>query len=60
MCLPLLRYELQPALGVSTMKRGLVRYGVLRCDSVRHPTQNVDRHAEREIQELWDGIEHFH
>jgi 2-keto-3-deoxy-L-arabinonate dehydratase len=59
-CLPLLRYELQPALGVSTMKRNLLRQGVLRSDAVRHPTQNVDRYAEREIQELWDAIEHFH
>ena len=59
-CLPLLRYELQPALGVSTMKRGLVRRGILRCEAVRHPTQAVDRYATAEIETLWEQIEEFH
>jgi 4-hydroxy-tetrahydrodipicolinate synthase len=58
-CLPLLRYELQPALGVSTMKRGLVRRGIIRSEAVRHPTQTFDRYAAREINALWEQIERF-
>jgi dihydrodipicolinate synthase/N-acetylneuraminate lyase len=47
-CLPLLRYELQPALGVSTMKHSLVRRWIFRSATVRHPTVSIDRHSEAE------------
>lgn len=56
-CLPLLRYELQPGLGVSTMKHNLVRRGILRSAAVRHPTLAIDRHAIGEIETLWNQVE---
>ncbi|HEX4488058.1 MAG TPA: dihydrodipicolinate synthase family protein [Terriglobales bacterium] len=58
-CLPLLRYELQPGLGVSTMKTNLVRRGVLKSAVVRHPTLTVDKHAIQEIATLWQQIENY-
>ncbi len=58
-CLPLLRYELQPGLGVSTMKNNLVRRGILKSAAVRHPTLSVDRHAIEEIASLWNQIERY-
>jgi 4-hydroxy-tetrahydrodipicolinate synthase len=39
--LPLIRYELQPGLGVSAAKHNLVAAGVIRSARVRHPTQAV-------------------
>jgi 2-keto-3-deoxy-L-arabinonate dehydratase len=56
MSLPLLRYELQPALGVSTMKHNLVRQGIFRSATVRHPTLEIDRHSPAEIDILWNDI----
>jgi 4-hydroxy-tetrahydrodipicolinate synthase len=46
--LPLIRYELQPGLGVAAAKHNLVAAGVLRSARVRHPTQplNADGLAE--------------
>jgi 2-keto-3-deoxy-L-arabinonate dehydratase len=58
-CLPLLRYELQPALGVSTMKHNLVRRGIFQTATVRHPTLSIDRHSAAEIDTLWNDIEAF-
>jgi 2-keto-3-deoxy-L-arabinonate dehydratase len=40
--LPLLRFELQPGLGVSAMKHNLVAAGVIRCARVRHPTAALE------------------
>jgi 4-hydroxy-tetrahydrodipicolinate synthase len=56
-CLPLLRYELQPGLGVSTMKHNLVRRGVLKSTAVRHPTLAIDKPAIEEVETLWNQIE---
>jgi len=58
-CLPLLRYELQPGLGVSTMKTNLVRRGIFKSAVVRHPTLSVDKHAIQEIDALWNQIERY-
>jgi 2-keto-3-deoxy-L-arabinonate dehydratase len=40
--LPLIRFELQPGLGVSAMKHNLKCAGVIRSSFVRHPTGSVD------------------
>jgi 2-keto-3-deoxy-L-arabinonate dehydratase len=55
-CLPLLRYELQPALGVATMKYNLVRRKLFRSATVRHPTLTLDSHSAAEIDLLWNDI----
>jgi len=56
-CLPLLRFELQPGLGVSTMKHNLVRRGVLKSSAVRHPTLSIDKHGVEEVTTLWNQID---
>ncbi|MBM3724526.1 MAG: dihydrodipicolinate synthase family protein [Acidobacteria bacterium] len=40
--LPLIRYELQPGLGVSAAKHNLAAAGVIRSAAVRHPTQALN------------------
>jgi 4-hydroxy-tetrahydrodipicolinate synthase len=50
--LPLIRYELQPGLGVSAMKHNLVARGVIACARVRQPTLSLDKIAMRELDEL--------
>ena len=41
--LPLIRFELQPGLGVSAMKHNLKAAGVIASSHVRHPTGTVDK-----------------
>ena len=50
--LPLIRYELQPGLGVSAVKHNLVHAGVLRNAVVRHPTRSLDQAGLRELEFL--------
>ena len=50
--LPLIRYELQPGLGVSAMKHNLVHAGVLKNAVVRHPTRSLDESGLRELEAL--------
>ena len=47
--LPLIRFELQPGLGVSAVKHNLVDAGVIRAAYVRHPTRSLDREGHREL-----------
>ncbi len=50
--LPLIRYELQPGLGVSAAKHNLVHAGVLTNAVVRHPTRSLDEAGLRELETL--------
>jgi|HigsolmetaAR201D_1030396.scaffolds.fasta_scaffold12427_2 Dihydrodipicolinate synthase/N-acetylneuraminate lyase len=50
--LPLIRFELQPGLGVSAMKHNLVSRGIIRCARVRHPTATLDADGIRELEFL--------
>lgn len=50
--LPLIRYELQPGLGVSAVKHNLVHAGVLTNAVVRHPTRSLDRQGLSELDAL--------
>ncbi|MDE0100796.1 MAG: dihydrodipicolinate synthase family protein [Bryobacterales bacterium] len=50
--LPLIRFELQPGLGVSAVKQNLVHFGVLDCAAVRHPTRELDAAGLRELKAL--------
>jgi len=47
--LPLLRFELQPGLGVSAMKHNLVQAGVIHCARVRHPTAALEKRSLEEL-----------
>lgn len=50
--LPLIRFELQPGLGVSAMKHNLKVGGVIASTRVRHPTKSIDEESRRELEEL--------
>ncbi len=50
--LPMIRYELQPGLGVSAMKTNLVAEGIIASNAVRSPTRKVDDIGLRELAEL--------
>jgi 4-hydroxy-tetrahydrodipicolinate synthase len=55
--LPMIRYELQPGLGVSVMKQNLVAWGVIASARVRHPTRAVDEIARLEVEQLRADLE---
>jgi 4-hydroxy-tetrahydrodipicolinate synthase len=50
--LPLIRFELQPGMGVSAMKHNLVEAGVIRSARVRHPTASLDARSLAELRSL--------
>lgn len=50
--LPLLRFELQPGLGVSAQKHNLVAAGIISSAHVRHPTASLDRESLDELANL--------
>lgn len=52
--LPLIRFELQPGLGVSAMKHNLKSAGVIASSYVRHPTGSIDKTARAELDFLRD------
>ncbi|MEO8128167.1 MAG: dihydrodipicolinate synthase family protein [Bryobacteraceae bacterium] len=50
--LPLMRFELQPGMGVSAMKHNLAAAGVISSTRVRHPTASLDEQSLRELEFL--------
>ena len=50
--LPLLRFQLQPGLGVSAQKHNLVADGVIACAHVRHPTAALEPESVAELAQL--------
>jgi 2-keto-3-deoxy-L-arabinonate dehydratase len=50
--LPLLRFQLQPGLGVSAQKHSLVAAGVIASARVRHPTAALEQESVRELDLL--------
>jgi len=50
--LPLLRFELQPGLGVSAQKHNLMAAGVIASAHVRHPTASLDEASVAELAVL--------
>ncbi len=50
--LPLLRFQLQPGLGVSAQKHDLVAAGVIASARVRHPTAALDAAGVAELEQL--------
>lgn len=54
--LPLLRFELQPGMGVSAMKHNLKAAGVIACERVRHPTSALDAASAAELAVLRERV----
>ena len=54
--LPLIRFELQPGLGVSAMKHNLVARGIIAGARVRHPTAELDAAGLKELAFLREWI----
>lgn len=50
--LPLIRFELQPGMGVSAVKHNLAARGVISSARVRHPTVSLDAESLRELEVL--------
>ena len=50
--LPLIRFELQPGMGVAAMKHNLMAAGVIRSARVRHPTASLDARSLNELEFL--------
>lgn len=55
--LPLIRFELQPGLGVSAMKNNLVARGIIASARVRHPTASLDARARIELDRLREWVD---
>jgi 2-keto-3-deoxy-L-arabinonate dehydratase len=55
--LPMIRYELQPGLGVSVMKLNLKARGIIDCAAVRPPTKAVDVIGVKEVEELREELD---
>jgi len=55
--LPLIRFELQPGMGVSALKHNLLAAGVIRSTRVRHPAVPLDAESLRELQVLRNHIQ---
>ncbi|HYZ86023.1 MAG TPA: dihydrodipicolinate synthase family protein [Bryobacteraceae bacterium] len=54
--LPLIRFELQPGMGVSAMKHNLLAAGLIRSARVRHPTVSLDENSLRELKFLREWV----
>ena len=55
--LPLIRFELQPGLGVSAMKHNLKTAGVIKYTTVRPPTRSLDGIAVEELQQIVSDLQ---
>lgn len=55
--LPLIRFELQPGLGVSAMKHNLKTAGVIKHTTVRPPTRSLDGIAIEELQQIVSDLQ---
>lgn len=55
--LPLIRFELQPGLGVSAMKHNLKATGVIKHTTVRPPTRSLDGIAVEELQQIVSDLQ---
>jgi 4-hydroxy-tetrahydrodipicolinate synthase len=54
--LPLMRFGLQPGLGVSAAKHDLLAAGVIRCAAVRPPSKTLSRESLKELEFLRNWI----
>jgi 2-keto-3-deoxy-L-arabinonate dehydratase len=54
--LPLIRFELQPGMGVSAMKHDLMAAGVIASARVRQPTTSLDAKSLQELAWLRERV----
>ncbi|MFN0166118.1 MAG: dihydrodipicolinate synthase family protein [Bryobacteraceae bacterium] len=54
--LPLIRYELQPGLGVSVMKHNFKAAGIIASARVRQPTQSIDAEGVKEVETILSDL----
>ena len=54
--LPLIRFELQPGLGVSAMKHNLKAAGVIHHTTIRPPTRSLDPAGVEELQSITSDL----
>ena len=54
--LPLIRFELQPGLGVSVMKHNLKAAGIIEHTTVRPPTRSLDPAGIEELEQILEDI----
>jgi 2-keto-3-deoxy-L-arabinonate dehydratase len=54
--LPLIRFELQPGLGVSAMKHNLKAAGIIKHCTVRPPTRSLDPTSVEELQQILEDL----
>lgn len=54
--LPLIRFELQPGLGVSAMKHNLKAAGIIKHTTVRSPTRSLDGLAAEELRQIMHDL----
>ena len=57
--LPLIRYELQPGMGVAVMKQNLCDAGVIASARTRHPTRTLDATDVAEVRSLRADLDLF-
>jgi 4-hydroxy-tetrahydrodipicolinate synthase len=55
--LPLIRYELQPGMGVAVMKQNLFDAGIIASPRTRHPTKSLDATDIAELRALRAGMD---
>jgi 2-keto-3-deoxy-L-arabinonate dehydratase len=55
--LPLIRYELQPGMGVAVMKQNLFDAGIIASARTRHPTRTLDATDIAEVRGLRAGLD---
>lgn len=55
--LPLVRYELQPGMGVAVMKRNLCDAGIIASARVRHPTRTLDASDIADVRRLREPLQ---
>jgi 4-hydroxy-tetrahydrodipicolinate synthase len=55
--LPLIRYELQPGLGVAVMKQNLYDAGIITSTRVRHPTRSLDATDIAEVRAIRESLD---
>lgn len=54
--LPLIRFELQPGLGVSAMKHNLKAQGVIKHTTIRPPTRSLDGAGIEELKQIHSDL----
>jgi 4-hydroxy-tetrahydrodipicolinate synthase len=55
--LPLIRYELQPGMGVAVMKRNLCDAGIIASARVRHPTRSLEPADIADVRRLREPLQ---